>query len=290
MVFDKIKQYGQLVMFSHTIFSLSFSLMAILWSMANSHSLKLITFFWALIALISARNGANAINRVVDCEIDSKNPRTAHRHIPSGTIKKKEALILAILLFIVFEISAFMINPLCFLLSPIALFLFVIYSYTKRFTWLSHVILGITCGGAPVGAWLAVTGSLSLTPFVIGAAVTFWVAGFDIIYATQDIEFDCAQGLFSIPAKFGLQNALRISALFHCTSMILLLLLNLFIDLGLLYHIGIMLCAFLLLLEHKIINPSQKSIMNWASYHINQIISITFLIFAFMDFIIVTRI
>ncbi len=284
MVFKKIKQYGELVMFSHTLFSLSFALMAVFWSMTELP--KFNTLFWILIALFSARNGANAINRVIDCEIDSKNPRTAHRHIPRGIIKKNEALVLAIILFIVFEISAYMINPLCFLLSPIALFLFFIYSYTKRFTWLSHMVLGITCGGAPVGGWIAITGELSLTPFVIGAAVAFWVAGFDIIYATQDIEFDRTQGLFSIPAKFGLKNALRIAALLHSISIALLLILNFFIDLGWVYHIGILLCMLLLLVEHKIIKPNKKSIMNWASYHINQLISVTFFIFSFMDFII----
>lgn len=284
MVFKRMKIYGEMVMFSHTLFSLPFALMSVIWAAEGFPDSG--TLFWILVALFAARNGANAVNRVIDSEIDSKNPRTAHRHIPKGIIKKKNAVFFTVILFFIFEIAAYMINPLCFYLSPAAILIFLLYSYTKRFTWLSHLILGIACGGAPVGGWIAITGKLSLTPFVIGAAVAFWIAGFDIIYATQDIDFDRNEGLFSIPAKFGLTNGLRIAGFFHMLSILILFILKLFIQTGFIYDIGIILCAILLLVEHRIVKPSKARIMNWASYHINQIISIVFFIFSFSDYLI----
>ena len=283
MVFNRLKKYSEMVMFSHTLFSLPFAVMSVLW--ANNGLPDIKTFFWILIALFAARNGANAANRIIDSEIDRKNPRTSKRHIPTGIIKRKEAIFVTSILFLVFEGAAYMINPLCFYLSPFALFIFLFYSYTKRFTWLSHLVLGIACGGAPVGGWIAITGKLSLTPFIIGAAVAFWIAGFDIIYGTQDIEFDRKENLFSIPARFGFKNALRIAAIFHVLSIVILFSLSLFIPTGFIYHIGILICSILLLIEHRIVQPSQRGIMNWASYHINQIISMVFFVFSLTDFI-----
>jgi len=186
MVLKKLKSYGELVMFSHTLFSLPFALIAMIWA-ANGLPSG-VTIFWILIALAGARNGANALNRIVDKDIDKKNPRTANRHLPKGLVKDYEVWVIVSLCFLIFVFAAYKLNPLCFMLSPVALFLFIIYSYTKRFTWICHIILGITCGGAPVGAWIAVTGNFALTPIILGAIVTLWVAGFDIIYATQDIE------------------------------------------------------------------------------------------------------
>jgi len=284
MVFNKLKKYGEMVMFSHTLFSLPFAVMSVLWA---GNGLPTATkFFWILIALFAARNGANAVNRIIDSEIDLKNPRTYNRHIPCGIIKKRNAIAFTIILFLIFELAAYKINPLCFFLSPAAIFIFLFYSYTKRFTWFSHLILGIACGGAPVGGWIAVTGKLSLIPFIIGGGVAFWVAGFDIIYSTQDIEFDRKEGLFSIPARFGLRKALIIAAFFHLISIMILFLLRFIISTGFLYDMGILLCAALLLIEHKIVKPSNQGIMNWASYHINQIISIVYLTFSLADFIV----
>ncbi len=283
MAFNRLIKYSEMVMFSHTLFSLPFAVMSVLW--AGNGLPRATTFIWILIALFAARNGANAFNRVIDSEIDGRNPRTSDRHIPSGIIKKKEAIALTFILFLIFEIAAYMINPLCFFLSPAAIFIFLFYSYTKRFTSLSHLVLGIACGGAPVGGWIAVTGKLSLTPFIIGGAVAFWIAGFDIIYATQDIEFDRKEGLFSIPAKFGLRKSLKIAAFFHVLSIIILIILRFIISTGFLYDAGILICAALLLVEHKIVKPANRGIMNWASYHINQIISIVFFIFSLADFI-----
>ena len=188
-----------------------------------------------------------------------------------------------ILCFLIFIIAAYELNPLCFILSPIALFLFIIYSYTKRFTWICHIVLGITCGGAPVGAWLAVTGKFALAPIILGAVVTLWVAGFDIIYATQDIEFDRKSGLFSIPAKFGLKGALYISTLFHFIMILLLISLYFIMHRGYIYLFGIFISAILFALEHYIVSPSNEKKMKIASYNINQVVSVLIFIFTALD-------
>ncbi|MBW9145645.1 putative 4-hydroxybenzoate polyprenyltransferase [Clostridium sp. CM027] len=281
MVLKKLKKYGELVMFSHTLFSLPFALIAMIWAADGLPSGP--TIFWILIALIGARNGANALNRIVDKDIDKKNPRTASRHLPKGIVKDYEVWGIIILCFSIFILAAYELNDLCFLLSPVALFLFIIYSYTKRFTWICHIILGITCGGAPVGAWLAVTGKFALTPIILGAVVTLWVAGFDIIYATQDIDFDRKAGLFSIPAKFGLKGALYISTLFHFIMILLLFSLYFIMHTGLIYLFGIFISAILLALEHYIVSPTNEKKMKIASYHINQVVSVLIFVFTVLD-------
>lgn len=284
MVLKKLKSYGELVMFSHTLFSLPFALIAMIWAAEGLPSGN--TIFWILIALIGARNGANALNRIVDKDFDKKNPRTANRHLPKGEVKDYEVLGIVLLCFSIFILAAYMLNPLCFMLSPVALFLFIIYSYTKRFTWLCHIVLGITCAGAPVGAWLAVTGKFAITPIILGAVVTLWIAGFDIIYATQDIEFDRKIGLFSIPAKFGLKGALFISTIFHYFVILLLISLYFIMNLGSIYLIGIFISAILLGIEHYIVSPSNEKKMKFASYNINQIVSVLIFVFTMLDFFI----
>lgn len=284
MVLNKLKSYGELVMFSHTLFSLPFALIGMIWAAEGLPSAG--TIFWILVALIGARNGANALNRVVDKDIDKKNPRTANRHLPSGRVKDYEALGIVVLCFLIFTFAAYELNPLCFMLSPVALFLFAVYSYTKRFTWICHIVLGIACGGAPVGAWLAVTGKFALAPIILGAVVTLWVAGFDIIYATQDIEFDRKIGLFSIPAKFGLKGALYISTLFHAIMILFLISLHFIMHTGWIYLLGIFVSAILLALEHYIVSPSNEKKMKIASYNINQVVSVLIFIFTMLDFFI----
>ena len=284
MVLKKIKSYGELVMFSHTLFSLPFALISMIWAADGLPSAA--TIFWILIALTGARNGANALNRIVDKDIDIKNPRTANRHLPKGLVKKNEALGIVLLCFFIFVIAAYKLNTLCFILSPVALFLFIIYSYTKRFTWICHIVLGITCAGAPVGAWLAVTGEFAITPIILGAIVTLWVSGFDIIYATQDIEFDRKVGLFSIPAKFGLKGALYISSLFHFVMILLLVSLHFIVHTGWIYLIGIFISAILLTFEHYIVSPTNEKKMKIASYNINQVVSVLIFIFTMLDFFI----
>ena len=278
----KAHDYGILVMFSHTIFSLSFALISMLLASKGLPSPYII--FWILVAFMGARTGANAINRVIDAEIDKKNPRTATRQLPQGLMKKKEVILFSSLCFLVMLIGAYMLNPLCLLLSPIALFLLIIYSYTKRFTWACHLVLGITSAAAPVGAWLAVTGKISWLPLFIGAANTLWVAGFDIIYGSQDYDFDTANGINSIPARFGVKNALHIAAFFHAITLVILIIVGLLSpQLGLIYFIGIGIISVLFILEHRMVSPTNLSNVKLASYSINQLISIVFLIFGVID-------
>lgn len=268
-------------MFSHTLFSLPFAMIALLIAADGLPEGKVL--FWIMVCLFAGRNGANALNRLVDQKFDAMNPRTRSRHMPRGIVKPFEVLLITGLCYVLFVFGAYQINTLCFLLSPIALVLFTLYSFTKRFTWLCHVVLGITCAGAPVGAWIAVTESFGWVPFLLGAVVTLWVAGFDIIYGTQDIDFDRQTGLFSIPARFGLNGALLIARLFHLTMLVLLVFVGVLSGLGVIYYIGVAISAALLLIEHGIIDPGHRVKMNIAAYHINQMISMILLAATALD-------
>ncbi len=279
---SKIRDYGVLVMFSHTVFSLSFALISML--LAAEGHLPWIKIFWILLAFMGARTGANAINRVIDAEIDKRNPRTADRQIPKGEMGKREVVIFSAACFMIMVLAAWQLNPLCLALSPVALVLLIGYSYTKRFTWLCHLVLGVTTAAAPVGAWLAVTGSFGWTPLFFGAANTLWVAGFDIIYGSQDYEFDTKNGVHSIPARFGVKNGLRIAAFFHFCTLVILVAAGMSSQgLGPIYFAGLAVIAVLFILEHRIVSPDNLTNVKIASYGINQVISIVFLIFGVWD-------
>ena len=289
MVLTKLRErlggYSRLVMFSHTVFSLPFGLISMLWAYGGVPPLKL--FILILAALVFARNGANAFNRVADRKIDARNERTALRPLQTGEVRLREAWIITILCFAGLAVCAWFLNPLCLILLPLALFVFVFYSYTKRFTWLCHFVLGLACGGAPVGAWAAAAGSLSLVPFALGGAMTFWVAGFDIIYATQDIDFDRREGLFSVPARFGLKNGLRIAAASHAAAVACLIAASALRPQGILYFAGILAVSALLVFEHLSVRPSSRRRMSFVAYSMNQIVSVTFFVFAALDFFVI---
>lgn len=281
-IFKKINDYGVLVMFSHTIFSLSFALISML--LAGEGKLKPMVIFWILVAFMGARTGANALNRVIDAEIDARNPRTATRQLPQGLMNKKEILIFVAICFGIMVFAAWKLNTICLILSPIALFLMIIYSYTKRFTWMCHLVLGVTSAAAPVGAWLAVTGKISLIPLVMGAANTLWVAGFDIIYGAQDYDFDTKNGIHSIPARFGVENALKISSVFHILAVIFLFIVGVLSpELGTIYYIGLSINIVLFIIQHKMISADNLKNVKIASYSINQVISIVFLLSGLID-------
>ena len=281
-VFKKINDYGVLVMFSHTIFSLSFALISML--LAGEGKLKPMVIFWILVAFMGARTGANALNRVIDAEIDARNPRTATRQLPQGLMNKKEVLIFVIICFGIMVFAAWKLNTICLILSPIGLFLMIIYSYTKRFTWMCHLVLGVTSAAAPVGAWLAVTGKISLIPLVMGAANTLWVAGFDIIYGAQDYDFDTKNGIHSIPAKFGVENGLKISSAFHILAVMFLFIVGVLSpELGIIYYVGLGINIVLFIIQHKMISADNLKNVKIASYSINQVISIVFLVSGLID-------
>lgn len=277
----KLITYGELVMFSHTIFSLPFAMIAMMLAAEGMPDYRI--FIWLLVALFAGRNAANALNRYVDQYYDGKNPRTKGRHIPSGSVKASEALMLTALGYVVFVFAAYQINVVCFILSPFALVLFTLNSFTKRFTWLCHMILGATCAGAPVGAWVAVTGDLAFTPLVIAAVVALWVGGFDIIYGTQDIEFDKAIGLHSVPAQFGFRGAIWIARGMHFVMWLLLASLPFYTVLSWPFSVGVILSAILLIFEHYMVEPEHRKKMNWAAYHVNQVISTLLLVTATVD-------
>lgn len=278
----KTRMFGELVMFSHTLFSLPFALISMVWAAEGIPSGRVL--LWSLIALVAARNGANAFNRLVDWQFDAANPRTAHRHLPRKLLEKREVSTFVVVNFAIFILAAGMLNPLCLWLSPVAIVLICSYSYTKRFTWLCHLYLGFTIASAPIGAWFAVTGQFAFTPFVLGTIVMLWIGGFDIIYATQDIEFDRKSGLWSVPRVFGLNGALFIARGLHTVMVLLLFSLFFLQDLGWLYLIGILIATMLLAVEHNIIKPSSRKRMKVASYNLNQVISMEILFFTIVDY------
>lgn len=280
-IIKKIQDYGVLVMFSHTIFSFSFALLSMLLAANGLPSFR--TLFWILVAFIGARTGANAINRVIDMKFDAKNPRTSHRQLPQGLMKKSEVILFTLGCFALLIIAAFMLNPLCVMLLPVALILLISYSYTKRFTWACHIALGVTCAGAPVGAWIAVAGNISWTCLFLGAANALWVAGFDIIYGSQDVDFDRKEGLFSIPSIFGIKNALYISSFFHFVAILILFSIYFIASMGWIYLIGVIIMAILLFIEHKMVSPEDLTHAKIASYNINELVSVVFLVFSTLD-------
>jgi 4-hydroxybenzoate polyprenyltransferase len=282
----KLKTYGELVMFSHSLFALPFGLMGMLLAAGGLPPLRI--FFWILVSLVGARNAANAINRLIDLRYDAVNPRTAQRHLPRGLVSTGEVLGLSITGFALLILGAWQLNPLCLELAPLAVFILACYSYTKRFTWASHLVLGFACGIAPTASWLAVTGSFALPPILLSGAVMCWVAGFDIIYATQDAEFDRRAGLQAIPARFGIDNALKISKGLHLAVILLLLAVPRFLapphaTLGLFYCLGLLAVAGLLSWEHLLVNPDDLNRVTVAAYYVNQVIGVTLLLFTALD-------
>lgn len=282
-------------MFSHTLFSLPFALMTMF--IASNGLPKTNIILYSLLALVAARTGANAFNRYADRYIDAINPRTANRHIPSGRLKNFDALLVTIISYLIYFFAAYNINTLCFYFSIFPIIIFTIYPYTKRYTYLCHLILGVACSLAVLGAWMAVKGelfflyfneqtktldfiSLNIIPIIIFIAVALWNAGFDTIYGTQDIEFDRKNNIYSIPAKFGFKKALIIARIFHFIMILLLSSLVLFTNLSYIYLLGLLFSSLFLLLEHKIVRPNNPFLMKLASYKLNQIISLTIFVFS----------
>lgn len=274
----KISNYGRLIRFSHTVFALPFALASVTLAWP-SHPVTLRSLFWILIAMIGARSAAMAFNRLVDRKLDALNPRTEQWELPQGTVKVWEAVILTVTSSAVFVYAAYQLNFVCFVLSPVALAIVFFYSLTKRFTWASHLFLGLALSLAPMGAWLAVSGSpidiLELaTPFFLGLAVLFWLAGFDIIYSLQDYAFDRKQGLHSIPVRFGVAGALRFSSFFHICTVAFLTAVGLSAQMGIIYWLGFSIIAIILFWEHRLVTPTDLSRINRAFFDFNAYVSV----------------
>jgi 4-hydroxybenzoate polyprenyltransferase len=287
---NKITSYLSLIKFSHTVFALPFAAIGfVIGTRAVGFEivdLKLLGL--VLICMITARNAAMAFNRWADRYYDKINPRTQQREIPSGIISSKHALTFVIINSMLFMISAYFINLICLLLSPIALIIVLGYSYTKRFSWLCHVFLGLGLSLAPIGAYLAVTGHFHILPILYSVAVICWVAGFDIIYALQDIEFDKEQRLLSIPAKFGMSKALFVSSCLHLICALCILtgawLLHKEFDLSYLTYAGSLCFVILLITQHILVGKGDLSKINLSFFTTNGIASVILAVSTILDF------
>ncbi len=281
------KKFLSLVKFSHTVFALPFAIIGfMLGTMASAEPFSLKLFGLVLLCMVFARSAAMGFNRYIDREFDAKNPRTAIREIPSGVITPTAGLVFVIVSSVLFVLTTWFINPLCFYLSPIALLVVLGYSYTKRFTWLCHVVLGIGLSLAPIGAYLAVTGVFNLLPLLFSFTVLFWVSGFDIIYSLQDEEFDSSNNLYSIPAFLGKKNALLVSRLLHVASASFVIAAGFYGHFGFIYWIGAAFFLSMLIYQHSLVKPTDLSRVNLAFATTNGIASVVFGCFVVADILI----
>ena len=276
-----ISEFFEMIKFEHTIFALPFAFVSLLLATRGHLSKSLI--FWVVTAMVGARTGAMGFNRIIDAEFDRQNPRTANRAIPAGRISRRFALLISVIAFALFVLSAAMLNRVCLMASPLAILILIGYSYTKRYTPYSHLILGFAISGAPLGAWLAATGTLSWTALILSVAVLCWIAGFDILYSLQDVDFDRQAGLHSIPEAVGIPSALWVSRFLHLLCLLFLAVLTKFTDAGLFYKVGVSIVAILLIYEHTLISPGDLSHINTAFFTMNGLISMIFLAFVAAD-------
>lgn len=274
-------RFLSLVTFSHTIFALPFALLAaVLAAGGVPQAGKLL---WILAAMVGARSAAMAFNRIVDRAIDAVNPRTEGRDIPAGRVSVASASVFCALSAALFVFSAWRLNPLCLALSPVALAIVLGYSFTKRLSALSHLVLGLSLAIAPVGAWIAVTGRFAATPVVLGFAVLFWVAGFDVIYSLQDEAFDREQGLFSLPALLGARRALDLSTVFHAASLALLYGVFVLSEGGPLFGAGVVLAGVFLVRQHVLVSPKDLSRVDGAFFTANGWLSVAVFLCGALD-------
>ncbi|MGN6800596.1 MAG: UbiA-like polyprenyltransferase [Ginsengibacter sp.] len=282
-----IKSYFSLVKFAHTIFAMPFALIGFF------YGLKIVNYqlnrpWWLLfilviLCMVFARSAAMAFNRLLDADFDAKNPRTLIREIPGGIISKRNAAVFVTINCIAFIITTFFINLLCFALSPVALFVILFYSYTKRFTVFCHLVLGLGLSLAPIGAFIAVTGKFALVPVLFSFSVLFWVSGFDIIYALQDESFDKENNLYSMPSWLGTAKALRVSELLHFLSAAAIVAAGMIGSFSWFYWAGVAVFVFFLFYQHALVKPKDLSKVNKAFFSSNGIASVVFCVFVLLD-------
>lgn len=287
-MWNKLKIFMEMIKFEHTIFALPFAFMgALLGSVVQFGALpSWPQIGWIVLAMVGARSAAMGLNRLIDKAIDQKNPRTANRALPAGLLSSVEVVLFIIASFALLFWAAANLNPLAMKLLPIAVFMTVIYSYTKRFTWACHLILGLTIALAPLGGWVAVTGTIDWTAVILYVSVAFWTAGFDVIYACQDADYDRNEGLHSIPSKFGIGAALLLARLFHVVPAIGLLALFLMTDLSWWYLAGLLVSYAIMFYEHYIVSPNDLSRLNTAFFTMNGVLSVVVFSFTFIDLVV----
>jgi len=272
-----------MIKFEHSIFALPFAYLGAF--LAEKKVPDFMTIFWITIAMVGARSFAMALNRLIDIDIDRRNPRTSNRALPKGLLSIQNVIIFSLISLTIFLIAVYQLAPVCRYLWPFVVIPFVIYPYTKRFTWLSHFVLGLCLGLAPIGAWVAITNKISLESVIIGAAVLCWVSGFDIFYALQDIDFDRKNKLYSIPVKFGISNSLVLTKILHISSVIFLIWAGLRLNLGIFYFTGVAISGILLAYENLIIKHDDLSKLNMAFFTMNGVISVIMFSFVLIEII-----
>lgn len=278
---SKLKIVFEMIKIEHTLFAMPFALMGALLAARGLPEGR--TLFWIVVAMVGARSAAMAFNRLVDRDYDAKNPRTASRALPAGLISVGFVKAFTLTSALLLVLAAWQLNRLALLLSPVALGIIFLYSYTKRFTAWCHAFLGLALSIAPIGAWVAVKGTLEGVPLLLGAAVVCWLIGFDTIYALNDLEYDRSAGLNSLPVRLGPRNALRVARVSHAVMILLLLSLGKLAALGTWYYSGVGLAALLIAIEHTIISPTDLKRLNIAFFNVNIAVSTGLLMFTALD-------
>ncbi|MGD9732617.1 MAG: UbiA-like polyprenyltransferase [Desulfamplus sp.] len=272
-VHQRVFIYGRMIKFSHTIFALPFALSAVVMAWRD-HEVAILDLIWILLAMVGARSAAMGFNRIVDADIDAKNPRTLIREIPSGILSRKDAALFVICSSALFIFSAAMLGRLCFILSFPVLFFLLFYSITKRFTKYCHLYLGFAISLAPLGAWIAITDSISLSVISLTLALMTYIAGFDILYACQDIDFDRENKLFSMPSKLGAEKSMIISSMLHLLTFIFLIIMHFTYGMHPVFFLFLIAIGLLLIAEHRIVRPDNLEKIDIAFFNINSLISV----------------
>ena len=281
MVFKKLGIFLGMIRFEHSVFALPFAYIS---SMLVGNKIPdWPDLLWITVAMVGARTAAMSLNRLIDRDHDAKNPRTQDRALPRGLLKTNEVWLYALISLLILMFAAYRLNPLAFKLAPLAVLALCTYSYTKRFTWICHLFLGMVLGIAPVGAWIGITGQFALIPVLLGAGVMFWVAGFDIVYACADYEFDRRVGLFSIPVRFGIKKALQISMAFHVVAPVLFLIVAIMAHVGWLFYVGLGVAVVILYYQHTFVKPHDLSRAGTGFFSLNGFLSVVMFVFTLLD-------
>jgi len=280
-LYNTLKSYLESIKFSHTVFALPFAMMGMI--LPEKKFPDISTILWIIVAMVGARSGAMGINRIFDYKFDKDNPRTMSWPHIRGDISIFQISLLTLISYLLFIFASYNLNTLCFYLSFPVIIILSFYSLTKRFTYYTHIFLGFAISLASVGAWIAVTGEFSWKPFILSSVILFWIAGFDIFYSLQDVEFDKKKGLFSIPVKYGVKKAIQISRIFHLIMMFFLILTIFIFNLGFIYILGVATTAIFLIYEHSIVKENDLSRIDKAFFTVNGWISILLFISLLFD-------
>ncbi len=286
-MFSNIKTTLEMIKWEHSVFALPFAMCGAMLAAGGLPTLAQLA--WIVVCMVSARSAAMAFNRLADSQIDAANPRTATRAIPAGALSQKFVIVFVMVSCAIFVLAAAQLNKLAVWLSPVALGIVLLYSFTKRFTRWSHLVLGLALGVAPAAAWIAVRGSLDARILILTAAVTFWVGGFDVLYACQDIHFDRSYGLYSVPQAYGIRAALYFARVLHLLMLCLLAGFIVAFGLGKFAALGVLAVALLLIYEHSLVSANDLSRLNAAFFTMNGVIAVVFFIFVAADLLVRTH-